>query len=139
MSFRKRCRTITLVYLAGSLLAWFLGPVPVFPFFLCGVLYVGLTFLFACLCLRDFRREMRRVCPQLYRNWANWMRETDFHPDRKRAILAQVKQEMRQSPRRTAQTQQILAEMGWCDTLPFLHFVLMTVVTVVMAANGKLY
>lgn len=139
MHFRKRCRISTLVYLAGSLLAWFLGPVPAFSFFLYGALYVGATFLFACLCLQDFKKEMRMVCPQLYRNWANWMRETDFHPDRKREILEKVKQEMRQSPHKTENTQVIIEELRWCDTLPFLHFVLMAVITIVMAVNGKLY
>ena len=82
---------------------------------------------------------MRVVCPHLYRNWTNLMRENDFHPERKRKILEEAKKEMLQSPNRTERTQVIVEELGWFPTLVWIHYLLMVVITIVMAVNGKLY
>ena len=139
LNFRKRCLISTGIYLVFSLLAWMIGSVPAFPFFICGGLYVGSAFLFAWMCVNDFKKDMRVVYPHLYRNWANLMRENDFHPDRKRKILEQAKKEMLQSPNRTEKTQVIVEELGWFPALVWIHYVLMAVIMIVMAVNGKLY
>lgn len=82
---------------------------------------------------------MRVVCPHLYRNWANLMRENDFHPAKQREILENAKKEMLQSSNKTGKTQIIVEELGWFPTLVWIHFMLMAVNTIVMAVNRKLY
>lgn len=139
MHFRKHCLISTAVYLGGSLFIWFFGPVPAFLFAICSFLYVESEFLFLYMCLNDFKKEMRVVCPHHYRNWANLMRETDFHPDKKREIVESIKKEMLQSPNKTNKTQAVVEEIGWHSTLFFLHFALMAVNTIIMAVNRRIY
>ena len=139
LNFRKRCRISTVAYFTFNIFVWFIGPVPGFLFAICSMFYVGSAFLFSCMCVNDFKKDMRVVCPHLYRNWTNLMRENDFHPERKRKILEEAKKEMLQSPNRTERTQVIVEELGWFPTLVWIHYLLMVVITIVMAVNGKLY
>ena len=139
MNFRKHCLIGTLIYLGASFVMWLVGPVPVLLLALCNLLYMGSGLVFAFMCLRDFKKDLRVVCPHHYRNWDTYMRENDFRPARQREILANIRQEMLQSPHKTDQTDRVVEEIDWITTALPLQFIVMVVDLIVMAASRAVY
>lgn len=139
MNFRKHCLISTLIYLGANFVMWLVGPVPVLLLALCNLLYMGSELVFAFMCLRDFKNDLRVVCPHHYRNWDNYMRENDFRPGKQREILADIRKEMLQSPHKTDKTERVVEEIDWCTTMPFLHFLVIAVDMIIMAASRAIY
>lgn len=139
MNFRKHCLTGTLIYLGASFVMWLVGPVPVFLLALCSLVYMGSGLVFAFMCLHDFKKDLRVVCPHHYRNWDTYMRENDFRPARQREILADIRKEMLQSPHKTDQTERVVEEIDWITTALPLQFIVMVVDLIVMAASRAVY
>ena len=91
------------------------------------------------LCLHDFKKDLRVVCPHHYRNWDTYMRQTDFHLDERREILANIRKEMLQSPLKTDKTERVVEEIDGPDTMLFLHFGVIAVDMIIMAAGPGVY
>lgn len=139
MNYRKHCLIGTLIYLGANFVMWLAGPVPFFLFAVCFLSYFGSGIVFALLCLHDFKSDLRVVCPHHYRNWDNYMRQTDSHLAERREILANIRKEMLQSPHKTDKTERVVEEIDWLDTMLFLHFLVIAVDMIIMAASRAVY
>ena len=139
MNFRKHCLVGTLVYLGANFVMWLVGPVPFFLFAVCVLSYFGSGIVFALLCLHDFKNDLRVVCPRHYRSWDNYMRQTDFHLDERRKILANIRKEMLQSPLKTDKTERVVEEIDWLDTMLCFQFIVIAVDAIVMMASRAVY
>ena len=139
MNFRKHCLIGTLVYLGANFLMWLFGPVPFFLFAVCVLAYFGSGIVFAFMCLCDFKKDLRVVCPHHYLNQDNYMREADSHLAERREILAIIGEEMLQSPHKTDKTKMVVEETDWMDTMLYFQFIVMPVDAIVMVVNGAVY
>lgn len=95
--------------------------------------------VFALICLRDFKKDLRVVCPHPYLNRDNYMRESDFHLAERREILVNIGKEMLQSPHKTDKTKMVVEETDWMDTMLYFQFIVMPVDAIVMVVNGAVY
>ena len=130
----------TAVYMGINLIVWFTRPVGFVCFSLYTMTYYMSVLLWLWLALRDFKRELSVVCPEIYRDWDQLMWGDILTPaSRQREIIKHIQQEMLKSPRRTNRTEDVVhgMDMGVTAGVGIFHFIVMMVFVVVMLLNGK--
>ncbi|PWM63250.1 MAG: hypothetical protein DBX91_00875 [Subdoligranulum variabile] len=137
----RRAIINTMIYVGIDLAAWFGRPIPFLWFSVCTVVYYMGVLVILGLALRDFKRELSVLCPEIYRNWDQLLYGDLFMPRSKQLeVYAYMRQEMRKSPRKTEKTEDIVrGTEDWCVWGVGLgHWLVCVISMCVMGLNGKI-